>query len=341
LSTTLVFVLATGCSTGGYAPRSQDAGDTSERERSPSEDDASSRSGSDSWNGSSNPDASRQPPPDASPSPSGDTGKGGNTGEDANGSNGTCQTGLDGPITRSEVPLKAGTSGVFDVAGISGSDTVPVDTDGEAGDDGDRVWDLAKQFRGDQTNILELQNIGNTWFDGEFGGKADYAMRLSQDPDEGNLGVFRITSDALLMLGVVSPDGGVTRTIMRYEPPAKILEFPLKKGASWKSTSEVSGRYNGTAFGAVPGTSLTVEYRSQVDMKGRLKTPYAPNSGFEVLRVETAVDRRGSFGTYPLGTVRSIAFVTPCFGTVATIRSERNAGEGFEEADEVRRLSTR
>ncbi len=255
----------------------------------------------------------------------------------------TCNTSLDGPITRSEVPLKTGSSGIFDAAGIQeGNDTVEVDTDGQSRDQGSRVWNLAPSFPGDETKILALQDPTDMWFHGEFDGEADYAMRLSQDPDDKNLGVFKVTQNALLLLGVVSPDDGLTRTIMRYEPPAQILEFPIEKGGGWSSTSTVSGRYNGTSFGTVPGTSLEVEYRSQVDMEGVLKTPFAPNEGMEVLRVQTVVDRRGDFGTFPLGTVRTFAFVSPCFGTVATIRSERNEeDEEFKEADEVRRLSTR
>jgi hypothetical protein len=63
----------------------------------------------------------------------------------------------------------------------------------------------------------------------------------------------------------------------------KVLQFPLRAGDTWSTTTSVSGRFNGIALGVQSET-----YVSQVDRVGDAKTPYAT---FESLRVRTVMDR--------------------------------------------------
>src|SRR5258705_111560 len=68
---------------------------------------------------------------------------------------------------------------------------------------------------------------------------ATYAAPLAASSDL--VGVFRVASDRVELLGVVSPDAGPTRTELTYDPPARILALPFGAASSWTSTSTVSG----------------------------------------------------------------------------------------------------
>lgn len=243
--------------------------------------------------------------------------------EDDGGGNNTCVSENDGVVEADEVPLRPGLTSLFRVA-----NDVQVDTAGSSGDGG-RQWDYSGDYEGDETQVLELQPIQGQWFAADFP-EADYAMKLVGDRDE--LGVFRKTDDALLMLGVVSPDdGGFGETNLEYDPPVKVLDFPIEEGKSWITETTVSGTHETWS----PVTPITYEetYRNQVDASGELDVPYGE---FDVLRVRTVLDRQVGFTS---DTVRTFAFVAECFGTVATIRSDGGETETeFQEAAEIRRL---
>ncbi|MBI5479648.1 MAG: hypothetical protein HY906_12365, partial [Deltaproteobacteria bacterium] len=231
----------------------------------------------------------------------------------------TCSPDDDGVITRAEMPLKAGLHATFRVA----TDAV-VDTAGTPQGSG-RRWDLTAALDGDHALLSETRPLAGTWFAGKFGG-ATYAARLSDGNDL--LGVFEVTADALLLRGVVSPDDGLTRTELTYDPPVTVLAFPLQSDATFSTTSIVSGLASGlwSAYGE--------KYESQVDAEGELRTPFGD---FHVLRVRTVLTRTVAM----IPTVsRTFAFVTDCFGTVATVRSRDNeTAVEFTQAAEVWRLS--
>ena len=251
---------------------------------------------------------------DASPGP--------DSGEPPDGDGGTaaCHPNHDSAITRDEVTTRAGLSATFRVA----LDT-PVDTAGELQGDGSRVWDLAGELTDDSDVVVELSPVDGAWFADTFP-TGDYAARLSQT--EELLGVFQSTDDALLLLGVVSPNAGVSRTELVYDPPVEVLRFPLTTTSTWSTDTVVSGLAQGIA------AYYSEEYDSQVDAVGELATPYG---SFPVLRVRVALRR--VVGAVPV-TVRSFMFVSECFGTVATISSEDYETDvEFTQAAEVRRLS--
>lgn len=231
-----------------------------------------------------------------------------------------CAPNGDGTITREEVPLLVGIAAKYEA-----TSNVPVDTAGSEGPDGSRVWKLDGSMPGDHLVVAETLDPANAWWGAKFAG-ATYGARLAEDYDL--IGVFRATGDALLLVGVVSPDDGALRTELVYDPPAKVLAFPMQDGSTWTTTSNVTGQLEGVL------SFYSETYDSTVDAHGSLSTPYAD---FEVLRVR--VERTRLVGAVPT-TQRTFAFVTECFGSVATIASKENElAVEFPTAAAVRRLS--
>ena len=230
-----------------------------------------------------------------------------------------CTQDNDGVITRAEVPLAAGLHATFKVA----LDT-DVSTTGTL-DGAKRTWDLSAMLPGDHGVLLETQPLTGKWFAADFAG-ATYAAKLSDTADV--LGVFEVTDTALFMRGIVSPDDGLLATKLTYDPPVKVLVFPLKAGATWKTVATVTG----TTAGVL--SYFTETYESQVDAAGTVVTPYG---SFQALRVRVTLDRLvGLLATR----VRSFLFVAECFGTVATVTSKDNEADvEFTAAAEVRRLA--
>ncbi|HEY3352634.1 MAG TPA: hypothetical protein VGQ83_05265 [Polyangia bacterium] len=233
-----------------------------------------------------------------------------------------CSPNHDGVIERAEVPLAAGLHATFRVAA-----GVDVNTAGTA-ITGGRRWELGGALTGDHAVLLELRPLTGLWFadTAAFAG-ATYVARMSDTNDL--LGVFKITPDALLMLGVASPASSLTETLLAYDPPVTVLQFPLQVGATWSTDSTVTGHAAG-----VYGLYYFERYASQVDTAGELVAPYGT---FDVLRAATLMTR--TMGLL-VTTSRSFAFVSECFGTVGTIRSDDNESAAeFTHAAEVWRMA--
>lgn len=231
-----------------------------------------------------------------------------------------CSANGDGTIARDEMPLRAGLYATFRVA-----EDATVATAGTDAGDGTRRWDLSGTIAGDTDVRRDLRPMGSEWYADEFAG-AGWTARLSER--EELLGVFEITASELLLRGVVSPEDGFTRTLLTYDPAVVVLRFPLTAGSTWTTTSTVTGQAVGVAV------YYTETYTSTVDASGELVAPFGT---FDVLRVRTVLDRL--VGALPTR-VRTYAFVSECFGTVATIASRDNeTSVEFTSAAEVSRLS--
>ncbi|MBN1946939.1 MAG: hypothetical protein JW797_14795 [Bradymonadales bacterium] len=231
-----------------------------------------------------------------------------------------CIPNHDGLIDRSEIPLQAGLRATFRVTG-----DVDVDTAGTTLPDDSRTWDLSGPLEGDHSVLVELRPPTGQWFADDFP-DATYFTPLSDKADL--LGVFQVTDEALLLLGVVSPEETLFTTELTYDPPIVVLSLPLELDKSWTTDSTVEGTLVGV-WGV-----YWEDYESRVDAHGTLKTPYGT---FPVLRVRVHLSRlQGVL----LTEIRSFYFVTECFGTVAAITSEQNEAEmEFTRADEIRRLA--
>lgn len=239
------------------------------------------------------------------------------------GGGGQCSSNGDAVLERAEVVLAPGLSATFRIAR-----NVTIDTQGEALDDGRFAWDFSKALPGDEDELIETSTLGGAWYQAEFPG-ASYAVPLGSDALLGDVvGVFEVREDALLLRGVASVSTGPTETRVTHSPGARVLEFPLAVGGSWTSTSQVTGKALGLP------TLYSETYDSQVDKSGTLVTPFG---AFEVLRVKTTLTR--VVGAIPTVT-RSFAFVSACYGAVATVTSK--PGElsvEFKSAAEVRRIA--
>lgn len=252
---------------------------------------------------------------------SGGTGTGGtSTGGTGAGGSGTCLPNNDGVVTAAEAPFGAGLSAKYLVA-----KNATFDTAGKKQGDGTILWDFKAMLSGDQSVLVETVPPEGTWWEKDFAG-VTYAARLSQSADL--LGVFQVTADKLLLLGVVSPASGATSTELKYNPPVPVFVFPMKQGDTWDVMSTVTGTASGVAV------FYSESYKSKVDAAGTADTPY---SKFPVLRIGTDLTRVvGALVT----TTRTYAFAAECFGPVATVVSQTDElASEFTSASEVRRLS--
>jgi hypothetical protein len=232
-----------------------------------------------------------------------------------------CTPDHDGQISSAELPLAAGRSATFRIA-----TNATWDTSGHSNTDGSRTWDLSVQLSGDADRAIALASPSGAWWQPDFAA-ATYAAPLSASSDL--LGVFAVSANAVTLLGVVSPDGGSTKTELTYDPPAQVLAVPITAGATWTSTSTVSGYAQG-----VPG-AYTEQYQSRVDQVGTMTTPYG---AFPVLRVETALTRTS--GAVTLVTNHTFAWLAECFGPIATAQSKDfESSYEFTADAEVRRLA--
>ena len=235
------------------------------------------------------------------------------------GGSGACVPTSDGTITRDELVLEPGLNAKYLVATNVTFDTAGVDEAGTT------TWHLEQAFGGDHLALLEARDLTGAWYEADFPG-ATYSARLSETNDL--LGVFEATDDALLLRGVVSPDDGLYKTNLAYDPPVRILQFPLTMGATWSDDSTVTGYANGV-YGF-----YYESYDYAIDARGDVITPF---STFDSLRAHVTITQ--TVGA--IVTVRqTVAFVTECFGTIATLGSQANeTGDEFSDVAEVRRLS--
>jgi hypothetical protein len=282
--------------------------------------------------GSTAPDALRDPAgeAEAGPAPA-------ETGADAPSPDGACRPNHDGVVTRAELPLAAGFEASFrSTTDVTGFRTEPaceasgcvwdlVTVDGVTAERAYDTLPLAGRWFGDEpafagaTYVAELGELAVTWFFFDV-------CRQRQ------LGVFRLTDDALLLLGVVS-EREADGTLLVYDPPVPVLRLPLALGATWTLETRARGPLCNSLFDYAIDQTLTAE----VDAVGDVVTPYGRFA--DVLRVNTLLERHLGIGVLPT-TVRTHAFVTECFSTVATIRSAEGVDTAeFDDVAEVRRLA--
>jgi hypothetical protein len=238
-----------------------------------------------------------------------------------------CTPNKDGTITREEVPIAAGLKATYRVGTSENVSTAGTPAAGNR-----RAWDFTAALASDVNVLIETQPLAGKWFAPTFAG-ASYAAKLSERADV--LGVFETSPGALLLRGVVSPADGASKTELTYTPAVSVLKFPLAAGGAWTTDAKVSGTASGVDVIFAPTTE---KYDSKVDAAGELKTPLGT---FDVLRVNTLLTRKVTTGLVTTTTtIRTFAFVTECYGTVATVTSADNeANEEFTTAAEIRRIA--
>jgi hypothetical protein len=231
-----------------------------------------------------------------------------------------CAPNHDGKIESKEVPLAAGLKATFRFAKNASFATA-----GVAKPDGTKKWDLSVAFPGDTDTVVRTESPTGAWYASKYP-TATYATPLSGSSDL--LGVFKVDPAAILLQGVASPADGVAKTELTYAPAVATLSFPLAVGSAWKTTSNVTGTAMGVAV------FYTESYDQKVDAKGELVTPFGT---FDVLRVKIVLTRTVGAA---ITITRTYAFVTECFGTVASVTSNPNElSEEFTTAAELRRIA--
>jgi len=261
-----------------------------------------------------------------STSSTGGTGQGGGTSSAGGGptsgpgGGGSFCANHDFVVEQSELTLQPGLS-----EQLVAAQGVTFSTAGSEQVDGTRIWDFTGDLPGDHGLVVSTLDVTGTWYADSFLG-ATYAARLADG--EELIGVFEATTDALVLRGVVSPDDGLTKTELVYDPPVTILDFPLSEGKTWNASSTVTGIAQGVAV------YYTEDYAFEVDARGQALTPYGD---FDVLRVHSELVRTvGALVT----TVQTHSFVAECFGSVATVVSQDYETDAeFTDAAEVRRLA--
>ncbi|MDB4937507.1 MAG: hypothetical protein JWP87_4479 [Labilithrix sp.] len=234
-----------------------------------------------------------------------------------------CSPNKDGTITRDEVPIVAGLHATYKI----GKDE-EVSTAGTPGAGGKRTWDFSAALASDVSVLVETQPLAGKWYASKFAG-ASYASKLSESSNL--LGVFETSPGALLLRGVVSPTESSPKTELTDTPAVSVLKFPLTVGSKWTTDTDVSGTAQDFAL---VGT-YHEKYTSEVDAAGTLKTPLGT---FDVLRVKVVLVR--TIGFLAPTTIRTFAFVTECYGTIATVTSSDNeTNVEFTHAAEIRRIS--
>jgi hypothetical protein len=246
-----------------------------------------------------------------------------------------CSPNNDGTITREEVPIAAGLHATYKIG--SNEDLPAGYVTGVVGAGGKRTWDFSAPLASDVGVLVETQSLKGKYYETTYP-NATYATKLSNSSDL--LGVFETSPGALLLRGVVSPAMGGTNgsngTQLTYTPGVSILAFPLIINAMWSTDSAATGTAAGIPLALAAKTQE--KYDSKVDAAGTLKTPLGT---FDVLRVQVLLTR--TVGTAPfttVTTVRTFAFVTECYGTIATVTSSDNeTAAEFTHAVEIRRIS--
>ena len=210
----------------------------------------------------------------------------------------------DGVIARSELSFPIGEALAFRVA-----EDAAVDSHGAERPSGERIWDFEGPYADDSDRSFVRRDPAGEWYGEAFPG-ASYSLPLSGD--ESLLGVFEVTDDAVLLLGVVSETDGFSRTELAYDPPMPVWQLPLALEATWSETSTVSGLASGVS------SFYTERWTMEVDASGQVGTPAGTH---EVLRVNTRITRTvGALVTI----TRRHAYVAECLGTVAQLFGRDN-----------------
>jgi hypothetical protein len=221
-------------------------------------------------------------------------------------------------VERSEEPFVVGLGALFAVNAAGTNvpvNNVPVNN----------VWDFSAPVSSEAKQFDQLVSPSGQWWAGDFP-DATYGERI--DDGQSAYGVFKVSTDKLELLGVVSEQNSVTATKLKYTTPIVVLQFPMAVSTTWTSESDVSGTASGFGFFAHE------KYVFAVDKRGTTKTPAG---SFDTLRLKMSYSQ-----LYGALTTTRITYLhlAECYGAVARVRSKDNESSAeFTQAAEYRRLA--
>jgi hypothetical protein len=239
-----------------------------------------------------------------------------------------CVPKLDGMITAAELQPAIGASETFLVSPAGTSESVNLD--GAVNGMGQRVWDWSTSLSTDQSFVLTPQALGSQWYASSF---PSGQFVLPYDAADTIEAVYIHDDQALRLLGIAStqenPSDG--KTLVVYETPVVLYQFPIQVGASWMT----SGTSTNATLKGLPYAG-TDTYATEVDASGELVLPdFTFTQALRVRTLVTIVPVAGETTTQ-----RQVSFLTECFGEVARATSQLNEPNAdFTTAAEIRRLS--
>jgi len=267
----------------------------------------------------------------------GDAGTGGGGGSPSTGGGASCLPNHDGTISAGELPFGPDYAAMFRISEqVSPFDSAPDCSSGTC------TWDLVAVGGVTRDELSTTEPIDGEWYAQTEGFEdATYVSRMAEYRlgmwgitvcEQTQYGVFQVTPNALLLLGLVSEyeaDG----TLLIYDPPVVLMEYPLTVGATWTVNTTATGPLCNSVF----DYAISQTYSNTVDQIGTLKTPYGDFD--DVLRINSLVERHVGVGVTPT-VARTHTYVAECFTTVALVLSPELVDEpDFDEAAEVRRLA--
>ena len=233
-----------------------------------------------------------------------------------------CFGNNDGIIRKDELQLAIGLS--VDYLVQTGSQQSPIMVDPAGNQEGGvTTWDLSAA--GGQRKTLGLLAPGG-WYAGNFP-QASYVTTTYLA--DGTLGAFRADDNAMLLYGFASPDAN--KTLLVYQTPVTVLEFPIVFGMTYQSQGTITnGTFNGTPWAEID------TYKVSVDATGVLLLGFLRLD--HTLRIRTDLTQQ-----LPGGLVQTqiqYGFWHECFGEVARITSLPDETQAnFTHASEVRVLA--
>jgi hypothetical protein len=238
-----------------------------------------------------------------------------------------CVPVLNGMITSSELQVAIGASERFLVS--PPNTTESVDLEGMVDSSGQRLWNWSTSLATDENFTLTPVTLADKWYASSF---PNGQFVLPIDPADTTEGVYVHNDQAILLLGIASTeDNPATKTLVVYETPVILYQFPITVGSSWTS----SGTSKNAIYLGLPYAG-TDTYATQVEASGELVLPDFTFT--QVLQVSTLVTSVPVAGE--TSTQRQVSFLFECFGEVARAMSQLNEPNAdFTVASQIRRLS--
>jgi hypothetical protein len=191
------------------------------------------------------------------------------------------------------------------------------------------VWDFATDYADDQQATVAAVDASKRWYGKSFPAGA-FATPFDAAGTTENIG--KLDDKGLFLLGVASRDEKPAegKTLLVYQTPITLLQFPVQPGQSFVSTGTIA---NGTLRG-LPYAGKDV-YEVAVDGSGQVDLPDLTFT--QALRVRTRVTVQPAVGASQ--SRRRVAFFFECFGEVARAESRANeATADFTTAAELWRI---
>lgn len=237
-----------------------------------------------------------------------------------------CVPNLDGKIDANELAPAFGIPATYLVS-PSGTERT-VDLVG-ADRGGKTVWSLGVDYADDQVAKLTAQKIDGKWYAAQF---ADVAGAFVTPIDAGGTteGVYTHDDKAFSLHGIASATDGPNKTLLRYETPIALYQFPLSVGVTYTAVGEVkNGTFRGLPYAGKDTYEVKIDAAGEVDLPDFTLT--------QALRVKTKVTVAPSAGQTT--TQRQTSFLFECLGEVARATSKlEEPDENFTTASELQRL---